>query len=345
MISIVTEKEESHIIATVKLPDAAIQAWDGSSRGSAIDGSRGAKCFLGFHMRIVKSGLQKSIRNGQWPLAAIMVAEAFGNLKIFEKDGKPTKNSKAIATNVVNRLLTIAVEDCAGSPGLVNLALQQLLNILKRKGQYDYSTMTKLVRIAVALCGCQHFRPSPMLHSYATANAELTKQMGVNLGPEPKNKSFGELLKEKNPYAFRMLADGVTSKKFISEFWALLGKKFPLVHDAHKDREKAMDHRAFLQYALMQEIYGNKLDQTKLTELPLPAEYLERETEILAALIEKRYSCDIPADSIIRDLHTKIRTAQGAEFFRKHASVVNCPEAFKELEEKFIPVYYATLYK
>lgn len=333
-------------VATVVLPDASKAACETSEKGLAVDGSRAAKSYLGFTMRIVKSALQKAVRNGMWPLAAVMVTEALGNLNIFlDAKQMPTKTSKAIATNIVNRLMTIAVEDCAASPQLVQLVLERLIQLSKKKLQYNFDCLKDLVRVSVALCHAQHFRPSIMLHSYGTANQDIIKQLGIDLGPRPKIDTFEGAVKERNPWAFRWLADKVKDDNFIKSFWELLSTKYPVLYQAHKLRENAMDHRAFLQYVLMQEIYGHQLEAKEIKDLVLPADYIRREEEILRALKEKRYSVVIPTDSIIRDLHTTRRTEEGATFFREHAAVVNCPDVWQSVQEKFLPVYYKSQFK
>jgi hypothetical protein len=341
-----TGKIEKNILAIVSLPDASKPIWDGKDCGGAMDGMRAARSFLGFNMRVVKSALQKAVRNGEWRLAAIMISEALGNLKLFEKNGQPSKSGKAISTNIVNRLLTIAVEDCAASPGLVNLVLEKLVTMSKSKLQYQENTFQEILRIAVALCDCPHFRPSTLLHAYASSNSEIIKRLNIDLGPKLSDKTFEDLVREKSLYAFGMLADNHSSDTFVERFWKLLSNKYPVVYQAYKLRAKAFDRRAFLQYALMVELLGDKIGNShRITNLILPNEYQQTENQIMEWLKEKRYSVIIPADSIIHDLHTTRRTAEGAEFFRRHAAVVNCPEALKQLQDKFLPVYYESQFK
>lgn len=322
-------------LADVHLPDPAAPAWDGSSKGRAVNGTYGGKTYLGFPVGVAKSGLQKAIRNGEWKLACIMMAEGLGNLSLFGQ----TSAARAVATNMVNRLMTIAVEDCAASPHLVHSVLDRLLKMIKAKEHYDGpKVLPVLCRIVYALCQCHHFRPSTLTHAFARVNRSIAESMNIHI--EEKREEDTVFSAPRDLRLFGYVADSVSNPDFVAEFWNHYGKRYPQVYEAYKLRSKARDFRAYLQYVICQEVFG--------TQLPSDSASLDmawpEEGAVVSALRLKRYSAIIPTESIIYDIHTSRHTPEGAEEFRRHASVVHLPLMLKQLTDFYLPVYVQSVY-
>lgn len=327
------EPEHIRKLAESHLPDPAAPSWNGVDRGQAVDGLYGGKTFLGLRIGVVKSGLQKAIRNGDWKLACIMMAEGLGNVSLFGS----SRAGRAVATNMVNRLMTIAVEDCAASPELVNSVLRHLLAMLKSKSHYQgTAVLPQLCRMVYALCQCRHFRPSTLTHAFAKVNRQVAQSHHIHI--EEQEVDYFEAPKDLR--LFGLLADAVHDPSFVSRFWQHYSESYPLIYEAYKLRSKARDARAYLQYVVAQHVFE---DQLTPDSVHLDMEWPEEEATI-RALQSKKYSVIIPKESIIYDIHTSRHTPEGAEEFRRHAQVVNCPLMLKQLNDFYLPVYVESVY-
>lgn len=329
----------AHYLADTHLPDPAAAPWDGIHTGSAVNGVFSGKSYLGLPMKVVKSSLQKAVRNGDWKLAFVMTAEGLGNVGLFGS----TPASKANATNLIHRLMTIAVEDCAASPHIVEPILGNLLAMLKTKEHHSGTAacLEKVLPWVYQLCMCAHFRPSTLVHAFADCNMHVAHQLGIPMPPPvDPSTTLDDLLQQKNIRAFGVLAGIMSDAAAVSHFWTVHGRAHPHVAEAYKRRSKARDARAYLQYIVAQRVMP-----PRAAPAPPPAQ-LDPDVyaSIMHAIRQKRYSVDIPRTSIVYDIHTSRHTPEGVVAFRLHANVTQEPPEWSALSEPYVPIYVHSVY-
>lgn len=270
---------------------------------------RGGVTRSGFTNHSQERVLAVAIRNSHWRLAAASVADGLANIRQFKGEDA----TREMRDRILDTVATLAIEDCAASPRLVDAVLKTLqgmhMECTAVAEQYDV-VLKALVRIAVALSSCKQFKPS--MFSYLAMKSNKPTILGNST--VVTFDVFRELVALKNYWAFKVIKDHCSEwdSVFMEKFWALMElmegdddeDAQPLRALYASKQKNNQDTCSVLQYALMQKLCTCDPPEVMETDSAviarhLPESYTRSETKTLDALKNLRFKIDIPADSIL----------------------------------------------
>jgi hypothetical protein len=263
----------------------------------------------------------------------------------FTKLKQEMTSIKSMFTNGLNRLATIAVEDCAASPALVIAVIDELFhwnyasNALHQY-ELDRAHFNNLMAMTYRLAGCEKFRPSVLSHLYADGNEAQLKQMRPNSEPldvyaQLTRKRAAELIDAQDermfayvmnstPWNKRLLANEIAiaypSLHYVSRFYTL------------RVKSNAADAHAFLAFLVFCAVYVDRLNLTWEEEFVADANVPF--TKLVTDLWNGNYKLKpLPKDSIVLDKHVsggKKNADEETRFFRTHSWCSNASPLLPE---------------